>query len=447
MTQIKLNSQRGVASLLTALVLLICITLVALVSSKTVLVETQIAADNYRASQAVAAANYALDYGVNYFDAGGFDRVVNASGTGTAITGCTPDNPLPAAGSPGSDCIVDTGAADTDGDGTIDQQFNALSLKSADLSQTTTATLAFNNAAGTYCVAAGATPDMQHGMITATGFSDDSLATRTITQCIAPLNILRDNGPKQPLVAQGNVALTGNARIINRYTDTTVWSGGLVQIGSSSAMETFINSTSDPATTEAERIDTDDDEHAQLVSNRNLGNGLDIIDDDPSLGNLVGLEFFKNFFAVETRAQLKQIAVDNGQSYTNISSALNPASPAPATGGLVWIEGNQSMNGGTIGSLAKPAIVVVNGDMTLTGGATIYGLLYVAGTYTINGTPQIIGANIVEGTDLTTNLQAAPPIVSGTGTISLVYWPAFAAGSGNPLPSLTAVVSGSWRDW
>lgn len=405
--------QNGVATLLTSLVILICITLVALIASKTVLVETQVAADNYRASQAVGAANYGMDYGVNYFDKGGFDQVINATGV---------------AGS----------------DGTIDA-LAVPNLTSAFGGQTTTATLTFNNAAGSRCVPATSTPDMKNGMITATGFSDDTLGTRTITQCVGPLAILRDNGPKQPLVAQGNVGLTGNARIINRYTDTTVWSGGVVQIGSSSAMETYVNSPTNPATTTTDKIDTDDSHHTQLVSNRNLGNGLDIIDDDPSLGNLVGLDFFKNFFSVESRAQLKQIAADSGQSFTNIDSAFN--SGANVTSGLVWIDGNQSMNGGTIGSISAPAIVVVNGNVELAGTATIYGLLYVAGTYTIHGTPQIIGSNVVEGTDLATNTQATPPIVTGNGTLSLVFWPAFAAGSSNPVPGLTAVVNGSWRDW
>jgi Tfp pilus assembly protein PilX len=409
--QPNLNSQRGAATLLTALVLLIGITLVTLTTSKTVLVETQMAADNYRTSQAVAAANYAMDYGVNYFDKGGFDQKINATGVA------------------GSDTIVDTVLVPD--------------LVSADGSQTTTAQLTFNNATGTRCVAAGATPVMKSGLITATGFSDDALATRTITQCVGPLNVLRDEGPKQPLVAQGNVALTGNARLINRYTNTNIWSGGDVNIGSSSSMETFIKDSASGALTTAQLLDTDDGNHAQLVSNRNLGNGLDIIDEDPSLNTLVGLEFFQNFFTVESRNQLKQLAASAGQSYTAMGSAIT----APVQSGLIWVEGDQSMNGGTIGSITAPAIVVVNGDLTLSGGATIYGLLYVSGKYTIQGTPQVIGANIVEGTNLTTETPATPPIVGGTGTITLVYWPAFASGSSSPLPGLTAVVSGSWRDW
>jgi len=62
------KNQSGAVTLLTALVLLIGITLVTLMSSKTVLVQIQIAADNYRMTQAVAAANAALDFGIGYFD-------------------------------------------------------------------------------------------------------------------------------------------------------------------------------------------------------------------------------------------------------------------------------------------------------------------------------------------------------------------------------------------
>jgi hypothetical protein len=64
------KNQSGAVTLLTALVLLIGITLVTLMSSKTVLVQIQIAADNYRMTQAVAAANAALDFGIGYFDGG-----------------------------------------------------------------------------------------------------------------------------------------------------------------------------------------------------------------------------------------------------------------------------------------------------------------------------------------------------------------------------------------
>jgi Tfp pilus assembly protein PilX len=417
-----LNSQRGAATLFTAVMILLGITLVTLTTSKTVLVETQTAADNYRTTQAVAAANYAMDYGVSYFDNGGFDQAINASGT--AIAGCTADT------ANGHDCIVDSVAVPD--------------LTSADGNQTTTATLTFNNAVGTRCVPTGTVPSMKKGQITATGLSDDGLASRTISQCVGTLDLLKNDGPKQPLVAQGNVALTGNARIINRYTNTTIWSGDDVSIGSSSAMETYIKNPATGTLTQAQLLDTDDDNNTQLVSNRNLGNGLDIIDKDPSLGTLIGLDFFKNFFNVDSRAQLKAMAAAAGQSYTSISDAVT----TPVKSGLIWVEGDQSMNGGTIGSITAPAIVIINGDFTLGGGATIYGVLYVTGIYTINGTPQVIGSNVVEGTDLDSGgIPATPPIVKGTGTISLVFWQSIESGTTNPMIGLTTVIGGSWRDW
>jgi len=404
--QSDLNSQHGAVTLLTAVVLLISITLVTLLTSKTVLVETQMAADNYRTSQAVAAANYAMDFGVNYFDKGGFDQNNDAAMDYIAV-GTTPNIP---------------------------------NLSSADGSQTTTAQLTFNNAVGTRCVAAGATPTMKSGLITATGFSDDKLAIRTITQCVAPLKILRDDGPDQPLVAQGQVAVTGNAHIINRYTNTTIWSGDKVQIGSSSSMETLIKDPDAGGLTQAQLLDTTT-ANTQLVSNKNLGNGLDIIDSDPNLNNLAGLDFFKNFFTVESREQLKQMAIASGQYYTSFSGAVGKS-------GLIWIEGDQNLNSNdTYGSIAAPAIIVVNGNLTTAGTPTIYGLLYVAGKYDIGGTVTVVGSNIVEGTNLATGLAAIAPAVSGNGTLNLVYWQGFASGSSGLPPGFSAVISGSWRDW
>lgn len=424
-----LAQQQGAATLLTAIIILIAVTLVVFTSVKTVLNETKISASNYRTSQATASANYAMDVAVNYFDTGGFDRVTQDPDTG-AVTDVE------------SDGVIDT-LGDLDGDGSYDDAFNALTLTSNDGSQTITAQFSFSNSGG--CGATGV--DMKHGTITATGFSDDGVASRTITQCVGPLGILLNDGPKQPLVAQGNVALTGNARIINRFTNTTIWSGDKVTIGSSSAMETYIKDPSvgplDPndPTDRARLLSTSESDDAQLISNRNLGNGLDIIDEDPSLGNLTGIEFFQNFFSVDTRAQLKEIA--GNQSYSSMSDAIT----TPVKSGLIWVEGDQSMTGGTIGSIDRPAIVVINGDFTIGGNAIIYGLLYVTGAYTIDGTPTVVGANIVEGTDLSTGNPVTPPIVTGTGTISLVYWARFITGSSNPIPGLTAVVSGSWRDW
>ena len=442
-----LKKQKGASTLFISIILLIAITLVAMLSGKTVLNETKITANNYRTAQAVVAANYAMDLGINYFDTGGFDRF-EPDGGGFTV---------------GEDGVADV-VIDINNDGVIDGSMGVIgqkpgdqSLTSNDGDQTLSANLIFDN---TGCGATGL--DLKSGMITARGFSDDQLAESTIPQCVGPLGILQNDGPEQPLVAQGQVALTGNARIINRFTSTTIWSGGKVTIGSSAAMETYIRSetlssvsasgddTLDPnnSADRARLLSTDEDSDTQLVSNRKLGNGLDIIDDDSSLDTLIGIEFFKNFFMASSRAELKLQAA--GQVYNDIDDAKNDTSTTPdtITSGLVWVEGDQQMTGGTIGSIDSPAVVYIHGDFTLNGG-TIYGVLYVAGRYQIRGNPVVVGSNIVEGTDVSASPEepAESPHVWGVGTISLIYWAGiFSDGTNNPTGQST-VISGSWRDW
>jgi len=73
-------------------------------------------------------------------------------------------------------------------------------------------------------------------------------------------------------------------------------------------------------------------------------------------------------------------------------------------------------------------------------------VLYVIGKYRIDGTPQVIGANLVEGTDVATDLPADPPTVFGNGTITLVYWSNI-EDSADFIKGLGTAISGSWRDW
>ena len=421
LNQTTLDKQQGVASLLISIMILIGITLVILLISKTVVTETKIVADNNRISQAVGSANYAMDYAVNYFDSGGFDQ----------------DN----------DDNADNILTDYNADGIGDEL--RLTSTAGDGTKTTFGSVSFDTD-DDLCLPNGATESWQSGLIKAEGSSDDRIATRTITQCVGTIELVRDDGPDQPLVAQGQVFVTGTSNIVNRYTNTTVWSGGEVKISSSSSVSTFIKNSSSGTLTDAELISTTIADNTQLVSNNNLGNGLDIIDEDPNLSNLKGLDFFKNFFAVPSREAFKSRAADKGQVYTNIDDATD-ASDGIIKSGAIWIEGDAHLTGGTIGSLTKPAVIVVNGNLTSTGNSTIYGILYVIGTYSVGGTINVIGSNVIEGSDTTEPLNPGVPVsgpaVSGNGTLNIIYWPGFSDSSGNPPEEETAVISGSWRDW
>jgi Tfp pilus assembly protein PilX len=406
MTVKTLQKQTGAATLLAAVMLLVGVTLITLLTARVVLVDTKVEANDYRTKQAVAAASAALDYGIGYFMDGGLDH----------------DN----------DDVVDT----------IDSGVFSLGDASA--------TLTFNNNDGT-CTTASS---MSSSLVTAVGFSDDGVATRTITTCVGSIPLFGNPGPEQPLISGSNIMTTGNASIINRYTNVNTWSGGGFDIGNSSAMRTYLNDGSitcltDGSMTEAEKLRCESNDSAyatQLISTSDLGNGLDIIDADSNLANLnttlSGTEptFFSNFFAISFE-EMEQLAENINQHIEggNLSGTLD------GYDGIIFIDGDASITGGTIGTRDNPAIVIVNGNFSFSGNPTINGVLFVIGQMDAGGTITVIGSAIVEGD--TTVVPAGEDAVEGNGTLNLVYAPGLYGDSDNPIKGTGTVVAGSWRDW
>jgi len=389
----KINKQKGAVTLFTSVILLVAITLVSILTAKTVLQETKMAANNYRAAQAVSAANAALDYALAYFDDGGFDHDLS--------------------GAP--DVLV----------------FPALSSGA-------TAIIIFNNAVGTRCVTAG-TADMKKGLVTVTGRSDDGLGRRTISQCVGSIDLFGGNAPKQPLVAKGAVGLTGNYKIINRYNNTTIWSGETATIGMSASASTYLRKQNleitDLTQAELEDDDTSNAYTSAAITDRDKGTGVDTIDKDPGLANLSGDGFFNNFFFDD------KTTVASMASYSTVAGAEGAG--VDAKGGVVWVEGDSSMNGGTYGAPGKPVVIIINGDFDVSGNPNIYGLLYVVGQMNASGTPTVFGSVLVEGE----GVPAGEEPVTGNGTVNLIYTPSTLDQAPNPLSGTTTAVAGSWRDW
>jgi len=412
------HKQQGAATLLTALVLLISITLVALFTSKTVLIETQIAADNYRTGQAAAAANAAMDHAVAYFNAGGLDQ--NADGS-VDFTG-------PGAEPTEASCVMPATTA------------SPLTLTSG--TQTTLAQFYFNNASGNACDCTGpscmSAINMNRALVTARGWSDDCTAVRTITQCLTTYDVF-DSGqsPQQPFVSKAGVGAFGNAKIINRYTNSSIWSGGADTV-SGASFGTYLRPSGKEIAdyTQAQLDSPDEDANTQKVSDRNSGRGIDVIINDPTLGNKTTSttnytnpadnQFFDMFFA-HTKSDIR-----------NNSQLLASGASLAGKTGLVWVNGNAAINGGTIGTAAKPIILIVDGTLRLTGNPTIYGVVYVTGELDIAGTPVVMGSMVSENGPNT-----------GTGTLTLVYKPWGGDGTESPpfVDGTGAIVAGSWKDW
>jgi len=396
-----LNHQRGFATLLTSLIILIGITLITLFTARTTLMEQRISANHYRSSQAYAAAYAAYSYGFGYFNQGGFDQ---------------------------------------NNDGVIDYTQAApysLNLTSANSTQTS-ATLYFDNNVSN-CSASP--PNFSQGKLVGEGLSDDGKGRHTINQCVTTLDILRGGGPEQPLISRSSVSLTGNASVINRYGNTTIWSGDPVILGNSNSIKTYIRDAGTPlsaATTVLES--TDSTEATQIISSSNLGIGLDIIESDPALSGLTADDFFDNTFVL-SRDQIKTLAQNAGQLFTDDDIA-----DTDGLTGLIWIEGDSSLSGGDIGTRAQPAIVIFNGNAQITGNPTIHGLVYVCGQLKVSGTVSVVGAAVIEGDP--SLVPAGQNPVIGNGTLNQVFAPSLLQNDDKPpLVGLTVAESGTWKDW
>mgnify|MGYP000329478882 CR=1 FL=1 len=403
----KRHKQRGVASLLTATLILIGITLVIFTTTKTVLMETKISANNYRTSQATSAASAAMNQGIAYFMQGGMDQ-----------------------------------------DGTLGAlDFSAGSPFLITL-PTTTAQFYFDTTSGNACDCA--TNDClnttSEGMLVAIGQSDDTSATRTITQCLTTFNIFNGGeGPKQPFVSREDVGIAGNARIINRYSNSSIWSGGSLGVAGAS-FGTYLRPSSTLITdySKSELDDADESNDTQRVSDRDSGTGIDVITDDPTLGNKTAAELFEMFFSLD-KPTLRNLAVSIDQQF----DPGDNLDTTPPLSGIVWVgdaggtpSTTETSIGGTdvLGSPSNPVILIVNGDFKMTGG-TVYGVIYVMGELKVTGNPIIKGSLISESGDS-----------SGAGTLNLVYVP-YGDGSDNGngsesfLMGTGAVLTGSWKDW
>lgn len=438
--------QRGAVSLLTALILVIAVTLLALFSAKIVVNETRVAASDYRTSQAVEAAMAAIDEGMGLFNA-------NGARIDPAVTI------------------------------TSQAQFDELQAQIAGLEQNCTATppttatthaqevgipdLANPRVLGLYyfantefgptgddrCEASG---EDNAGTIYAIGWSDDCEAKRLVSACLGSVPIFRDgNGPKQPFITGAGIGVVGSASIINRYTNISIWAGDSTAIsGASFATYLRPSYTSISDYSAAELQDSNPANNTQLVSNRNSGFGVDVVLGDVSLSNLTHNEFFGLFFAQNKRA-MKDVA-ETGGNRLDPGNTPSPNGGGEVTSGLYWIGnsddpmgedgdtsndsgGSTSIGGNDVyGSIEDPLVLIVNGDLTLSGGVQIYGLVYVMGELTITGTATVFGAVVSEN---------GPN--AGGGTLNIVYVP-FGGESGMNNPAVEdsgVIIPGSWRDW
>ena len=391
--------QKGAATLVMSLVLLTLITMVSVYTSRTVLMEQKISANDFRERQAFEAAE---------------------SGLATAIS-----------------YVSGTGGADKDGDGTVDPVFDTDGDGIGDSNN-----LTFSDFSSVTVTITGALPTF---LLQSIGVSDDLTATRTVRSIGTPVDAL-PNSPGGPMTTRGTVSAVGSATIYNPEGNTTIWSGGDVDLGANNSTATNIADPSDPGYPSCMETSMT---CGTTRSSSKVAVGLDVLEYDTTLSNLTTEQMFQNFFGTsmanyrESRVTLEVMAanVDN--------NATNTASPGVhlAVGEVIWVEGNASIGSTTVGceitltgaatcptANLDPSVLIINGHLDTSGGK-FYGVVFVIGDVTVSGSAVVTGAIIVGNNSHTTaggslDLWYNSDVMNMTRDNGLL--------GGTP---------GSWRDW
>lgn len=407
----KLHLEKGMATLVIILLLLFVATLVTLYTASSTIREQQVSANQYRADQALSAANAGLDYGLAYYtENAGPDANNDGAVDILAI-------PAPLLTDPDSGKIVTSTVTFTDSDSAVDRNGD----------------LDFNNDAA----------DRPH-TLTSTGWSDDESATRIISIEVDIFGLSPGGGlPGFPLVAKGIAGSGGNFAIINRFSHATIWTGA--DASALGSAETYVLNPLDPPLTRAEYIDftgSPDPTKVLHASYSKAGLNSDVIENDDNLKNMTNDEFFASFM-IENKPTIRSFADGIGQRFDADSISWSDLEVVDdGIKGLVWIDGDWSESGSmnTIGSEQYPISLIINGDFTTTGtgtpGLDAIGLIYVIGDWDSGGNFEVQGGVIVEGN------------VDNKGTPTIVYDNNLYDGSlGNPPGSIAALMSGTWKDW
>jgi len=388
------HREKGAATLVTAIVLMVVMLGISFYTSETVITEKKVVANDYRAKQAFNSAQAGLDYGIAY-----------------ARTGVDQDDNSVV------DLSVGSGATSAIGQGSYSVTLTDISTSA----------------------------DMSLIRVDSQGFSDDNLVQRDVSVLIGEVPVL-PNPPSLPVVARSNINTTGNLQIYNHFENLNVWTGAdLDSWGSSDTYvrdpdwSGFAGDTWDGTPADLERHLTATNNTVvdipSIQSTTKNTRGPDVIDGDTNLGTLSGSEFIENFFGTD----IEGLTNKAGESYT--SGTFGSASWADMTGIVYLNDGTDGPTGtfqissnGTIGSPSSPVILVVDGDIRLSGNVTIYGLVVARNFLSAAGTVDVIGGVVAE-----TQIQRA------NGTFSVYYDPGISA----ELADLKKmeVVRGSWQDW
>lgn len=366
------NRQRGV-SLIVTLMIVILLSLLALYGAGVLVLDTRSAANDFRAREAMAAAESGTEQGLSLLNANR-ERIL-------------------------------AGGLDSNGDGTADSTWTVCTdaadpcspIRSTDRTNwqfLTISNLSSQPGAGSFTLylltpVPDADPNVKNGSllvynVVAIGKSADGTSTASLKQGAYFYPLLLGN-VSTPLAAASNIPLSGNYSIITSSNGggpgvpVTAWSANPITPGGSFA-SCHIG---------------DFEAGACLSSDALSKNGLtgpDLIGSDPNFPP----DLFQFLFGVPASDYQK---IKDEAKVVADCSGLNASSS-----GLIWVTGSCNLPNNNVGSLANPVMLVVEGDIQANGTYDFYGMVYLfnlaGGTPTtlFNGNYHIHGAMFVHNT-------------------------------------------------
>ncbi|WP_024327732.1 PilX N-terminal domain-containing pilus assembly protein [Thioalkalivibrio sp. AKL19] len=393
-TQLKTmpSRQKGVATLLVALIIMVAITLTVLFTAQTSILEERMAANEVRMKLTGNAAQAGIDEAIAF-------AIDNDDVTQQFGRDYTPD---------GRATWYRAAYVAPDQIGNIP-------------------TCPGNPANFAAAIPGGPPENLRDTVIWSCGWSDDLTARKGITIGVRGAPSLADP-PTNPLITRGGVDTNGRARVFNAYNNLTIWSGGELDVTGNPG-NTFIRnedvarpSDNDPipALPQPPNCNTSDP-FWECTTDANMV-GPDVIAGDLQLASLTNDQFFLNFMGQDAESYRDSVVTER-----------DPESIDGMTNEVIWFDGDASLDG-TVGTREAPVVLVVDGNADVTGNFEMHGVLYVRGDLRANGTPKFYGASVIEGE--TADIG---------GTPSFIYDPISASGAGNL--GASGVLSGTWRDW
>ena len=417
--------QKGAATLFVSVVILVIMTVMVIFAARVGLLEQKISANDIRYKEAFAIADGGLDFSTQRF-ASEFQRLYN-----------------------GTDATTSTNTLATI---LANSAVSNQALGDGNFTVTTTNTGSVVGSVPIYT-------------FQSVGTGADGTATATIQRQITMSYVFGGSAPDVPIIVGGSVGTGGNFNVVanpNGAGDgvpVSVWSNGSISASSSSAtcyMEFYDGNNaqcSNPSGNQ-ENI-TRGTNPATTITNHDATKPDLIPDDTVSAGGNFPDDIFNFVFGMSRSDYLikKNEAALNGQLVSDCSSIVTAGTDAGDNHPLWWVEGDCSINGGTIGDIssspASPIILVVeDSEFSVSGNSQINGIVYLfdkdpadateAPSASMTGTTEIQGSFISD--------------VGGAamgGSYSVVYNPniidAFSPTNGNNYSF--SYVPGSWRDY